>query len=91
MQGFAKDLDKRAWDLDDAANRLDTTKSNEIELFGATMIDLFETDALLQPNVSLKITYTRTKPHFYLLTDATTRTNNYIFEIRKIGLQVLFV
>ena len=52
------------------------------------MVDLLETDGFLQPKVPLKITYTRTRPSFYLLTDETTRSNNYVFEIKKIGLHV---
>ena len=34
LQGFNKDLDKRAWDVDDATDRLDTGLSKDVELFG---------------------------------------------------------
>ncbi len=53
------------------------------------MIDLLETDSLLQ--LELKVAYTRSLPKFYLLTDETTRSNTYVFEIKRIGLQVPIV
>ncbi len=55
------------------------------------MVDLLETDSLLQCGLALKVTYTRTPPKFYLLTDDTTRKNDYMFEIKRIGLQVPIV
>ncbi len=35
LQGFCKEVDKRAWDIDNVdCDRQDTTLSKEIELFG---------------------------------------------------------
>ncbi len=34
LQGFSKELEKRAWDIDDVTERQDTSLSTEIELFG---------------------------------------------------------
>ena len=60
-------------------------------IVGPTLIDVFNTEAYLQSGVSVKCTYNRSEPAFYMLQGDANRTESYRFEISKIGLYVPIV
>ncbi len=91
-QGFAFETKDNIFDYDDGMGRSPRfAESAEVELFGPTMIDLFEADGFLKSDVEIRLTLERSDPNFYLILGEKAKGNNYRFVISKIGLYVPIV
>ena len=49
------------------------------------MIEVFGSEAFLQPNVEVRVTLNRSDPSFYMIQNAATKDNDYQFQITKIA------
>lgn len=77
-----------------AASRLSLfAESREVEYCGTTLIDLFQTDGMMTPNVPLQVTYRLANPEQYILMGENSLAANLkcFFAITKIGLRIPIV
>ena len=89
LMGFNYEVGTATNDVNNAVARLKLfAKSRTVEFLGPTLIDPFQTLGYLQSNIGITVTYNRSDPRFYLLTDDTTGTDEFRFEITDIAMKV---